>query len=86
VWVVRRAVGAGKNRPDAGLVLSTLRTLLKAAVWVAALALILSVLGFDVTAIVAGLGIGGLAIGLAAQPRPYFPPFPNHLRMGSMRR
>ena len=68
MWVVRRAVGAGKNRPDAGLVLSTLRTFLKAAVWVAALALILSVLGFDVTAIVAGLGIGGLAIGLAAQP------------------
>ena len=35
---------------------------------VTALALILRVLGFDVTAIVAGLGIGGLAIGLAAQP------------------
>jgi small-conductance mechanosensitive channel len=68
LWVVRRAVGAGKGGQDAGLVLSTLRTFLKAGVWVAALALALSVLGFDVTAIVAGLGIGGLAIGLAAQP------------------
>jgi small-conductance mechanosensitive channel len=68
LWVVRRAIGAGKDGQDAGLVLSTLRTFLKAAVWVAALALVLSVLGFDVTAIVAGLGIGGLAIGLAAQP------------------
>jgi small-conductance mechanosensitive channel len=68
LWVVRRAVGAGKVGQDAGLVLSTLQTILKAAVWVSALALILSVLGFDVTAIVAGLGIGGLAIGLAAQP------------------
>jgi small-conductance mechanosensitive channel len=68
LWVVRRSVGAGKDRQDAGLVLSTLRTFLKAAVWVTALALILSVLGFDVTAVVAGLGIGGLAIGLAAQP------------------
>jgi small-conductance mechanosensitive channel len=68
LWVVRRAVGAGKNGPDAGLVLSTLRTFLKAGVWVTALALVLKVLGFDVTAIVAGLGIGGLAIGLAAQP------------------
>jgi small-conductance mechanosensitive channel len=28
----------------------------------------LSVLGFDVTAMIAGLGIGGLAIGLATQP------------------
>jgi small-conductance mechanosensitive channel len=68
LWAVRRAVGAGKDGQDAGLVLSTLRTFLKAAVWVTALALILSILGFDVTAIVAGLGIGGLAIGLAAQP------------------
>jgi small-conductance mechanosensitive channel len=66
--VVRRAVGAGKNGPDAGLVLSTLRKFLKAGVWLTAFALVLHVLGFDVTAIVAGLGIGGLAIGLAAQP------------------
>jgi small-conductance mechanosensitive channel len=35
---------------------------------VIAFAITLSVLGFDVTAIIAGLGIGGLAIGLAAQP------------------
>jgi small-conductance mechanosensitive channel len=68
LWVVRRAVGAGRNGQDAGLVLSTLRTFLKAGVWVTALALVLKALGFDVTAIVAGLGIGGLAIGLAAQP------------------
>jgi small-conductance mechanosensitive channel len=68
LWVVRRAVRAGKDGQDAGLVLSTLGTFVKAGVWVTALALILSVLGFDVTAIVAGLGIGGLAIGLAAQP------------------
>jgi small-conductance mechanosensitive channel len=68
LWMVRRAVGAGKDGQEAGLILSTLRTFLKAGVWVTALALILHVLGFDVTAIVAGLGIGGLAIGLAAQP------------------
>lgn len=50
------------------MVLSALGAFIKAGVWVTALAMILSVLGFDVTAIVAGLGIGGLAIGLAAQP------------------
>jgi small-conductance mechanosensitive channel len=68
LWVIRRALGAGKDGQDAGMVLSTLRTFLRVGVWVSALALALRVLGFDVTAIVAGLGIGGLAIGLAAQP------------------
>jgi small-conductance mechanosensitive channel len=68
LWVVRRAVGAGKRGQDAGLVLSSLRTFLRVVVWVTAFALVLRVLGFDVTAIVAGLGIGGLAVGLAAQP------------------
>src|SRR5262249_7162625 len=52
---------------ESGLVLAALRTVLKLGVWVTALALILSVLGFDVTAILAGLGIGGLAVGLASQ-------------------
>jgi small-conductance mechanosensitive channel len=63
LWLIRRAIGG-----ESGLVLSALRMFLKAGVWVTALALILRVLGFDVTAILAGLGIGGLAIGLAAQP------------------
>jgi small-conductance mechanosensitive channel len=62
-WALRRATGG-----DTGLVLSALTTFLKTGVWVIAFAIVLSVLGFDVTAIVAGLGIGGLAIGLAAQP------------------
>jgi small-conductance mechanosensitive channel len=63
MWVLRRASG-----DTSSLVLSALRAVLKATIWVAALTLILSTLGFDVTAILAGLGIGGLAIGLAAQP------------------
>lgn len=49
------------------LVLSFLRAFLKLIVWIAALVIILSTLGFDITAILAALGIGGLAIGLAAQ-------------------
>ncbi len=63
LWPFRRSV----TLEGSGLVLSALRAFLKLAAWVTAFALILSVLGFDVTAIVAGLGIGGLAIGLAAQ-------------------
>jgi small-conductance mechanosensitive channel len=69
MFVIRRAVGAGREGgANSGLVLSAVRTLLKVGIWVAAVAMILSALGFDVTAIVAGLGIGGLAVGLAAQP------------------
>ncbi len=64
IRLLRRAF-AGEN---SGLVLSALRMFLRAGVSVTALALILWTLGFDVTAILAGLGIGGLAIGRAAQP------------------
>jgi small-conductance mechanosensitive channel len=67
VAVLRRVFG-GASRDDSSLVFSALRALLRAAVWVAAVTMILSTLGFNVTAILAGLGIGGLAIGLAAQP------------------
>jgi small-conductance mechanosensitive channel len=61
--VVRRLAG-GKQT---GLMLSALGAVARVGVWVGAFALALSVLGFDVTAILAGLGIGGLAVGLAAQ-------------------
>ncbi len=57
------AAGQGSS-----LVFSALRAVLKATVWVAAVTWILSLLGVNVTAIIAGLGIGGLAVGLAAQP------------------
>jgi small-conductance mechanosensitive channel len=43
------------------------RFLLRVGVWTVAIVLILSNLGFDVTALVAGLGIGGIAVALAAQ-------------------
>lgn len=39
----------------------------KALLWVVALLLILSNLGYDITALIAGLGIGGIAIALALQ-------------------
>jgi small-conductance mechanosensitive channel len=58
-----------RKRGDASsLVWSALRAAIKATVWVAAIIIILSLLGVNVTAIIAGLGIFGLAIGLAAQP------------------
>jgi small-conductance mechanosensitive channel len=62
-WIFGR-----KSGDTSSLVWAALRTAIKAAVWVAALILILSLLGVNVTAIIAGLGIFGLAVGLAAQP------------------
>ena len=45
----------------------TLSLIARLIVWALALILILDNLGFDVTGLIAGLGIGGLAIGLAVQ-------------------
>jgi small-conductance mechanosensitive channel len=67
LWILRLAFGRAR-REDSSLAFSALRAVLKAVVWVTALSMILSTLGFNLTAILAGLGIGGLAIGLAAQP------------------
>jgi small-conductance mechanosensitive channel len=47
--------------------LSLIHFLVRVAVWSFALLLIFENLGFDVTALVAGLGIGGVAVALAAQ-------------------
>lgn len=67
LWVLWRLIG-GSRGEKSSLVFSALRAILKIGVWVAAFILILNLLGFNVTAILAGLGIFGLAIGLAAQP------------------
>ncbi len=47
--------------------MGSLMAIVKMLVWLIALIFLLSNLGFDVTGIVAGLGIGGIAIALAAQ-------------------
>jgi small-conductance mechanosensitive channel len=47
--------------------LSLIQFIARVGVWSLSLLLILENLGFDVTALVAGLGIGGIAIALAAQ-------------------
>ncbi len=57
----------GETDPQATTGLSLLRLVGRIAVWSIVLLLILDNLGVDVTALVAGLGIGGIAIGLAAQ-------------------
>jgi small-conductance mechanosensitive channel len=69
VRVLRRAIRGGTD--DAGNtspVLGALRGALKIGVWVAALALVLHILGYDVTALVVALAIAVLAVALAARP------------------
>jgi small-conductance mechanosensitive channel len=56
-----------RTRPSMRNALSVIHFLLRVAVWSLALLLIFENLGFDVTALVAGLGIGGVAVALAAQ-------------------
>ena len=64
---MRLARRRGKVTAHGELVISLIGVFIKLAIWIAALVVILSTLGFDITAILAALGIGGLAIGLAAQ-------------------
>ncbi len=47
--------------------INIIRVLVNVIVWILAVILILDNLGVNVTALVAGLGVGGIAIGLAAQ-------------------
>jgi small-conductance mechanosensitive channel len=47
--------------------INVIRVLVNVAVWILATILVLDNLGVNVTALVAGLGVGGIAIGLAAQ-------------------
>ncbi len=47
--------------------INLIKTLLAVAVWTIALLMILSNLDIEITALIAGLGVGGIAIGLAAQ-------------------
>ncbi|PIN99837.1 mechanosensitive ion channel protein MscS [archaeon CG10_big_fil_rev_8_21_14_0_10_43_11] len=62
--LVEKRKGAGEI--DMSL-LDVLSKILKALVWVIAIVLIIQNMGYDVSALVAGLGIGGIAIAFALQ-------------------
>ncbi len=64
--VERRAANAEDNASFESAV-TIIRVLVNVLVWALALILILDNLGVNVTALVAGLGVGGIAIGFAAQ-------------------
>jgi len=58
------------KRPESAVDLhlfSVLRTVINVVIWIVGIASALNSIGFEVTAIVAGLGIGGMALALASQ-------------------
>ena len=57
----------GEDNQHADSVIKLLQVIVKVILWVLGLVLILSNLGLDVTSLIAGMGIGGLAIALALQ-------------------
>jgi small-conductance mechanosensitive channel len=65
--VIRGRVGEDPGATTLGNAMGIIRVLVSVAAFAIALIVILDNLGVNVTALVAGLGIGGIAIGLAAQ-------------------
>jgi len=68
-WLLRRVRNRALSRGHAGTgsLMLLAERLVKAAVFVMAVFTILGILGFNMTTALAGLGIGGLAIGFGAQ-------------------
>lgn len=64
---VEHRVGASDEHSTLGSAVGIIRLLVTVTLFAIAIILILSNLGVNVTGLVAGLGIGGIAIGLAAQ-------------------
>lgn len=59
--------GASRDKSGLANALGVLKWFVNVAIWSVATLMVLSNLGFNVTGLVAGLGVGGIAIGLAAQ-------------------
>jgi small-conductance mechanosensitive channel len=67
IGVIRSRVGEDPGASTLGNAMALIRVFVNVIVFAIALVVILDNLGVNVTALVAGLGIGGIAIGLAAQ-------------------
>ncbi|MBH1977296.1 MAG: mechanosensitive ion channel family protein [Giesbergeria sp.] len=66
-WFINLRQDSLEKDPSTTSALSILNFVSRVVVWAILLLLLLDNLGFDVNALVAGLGIGGIAIGLALQ-------------------
>ena len=68
-YFINKSLSRGNedNKEHNQAVIKTLQLIIRIVLWVFGLILILSNLGIDVTSLIAGLGIGGIAIALALQ-------------------
>jgi small-conductance mechanosensitive channel len=66
-WLDRQRERLSESDPGAITTLQGLSYVVRLAVWSAALLVLLDNLGVDVTTLVAGLGVGGIAVALAVQ-------------------
>jgi small-conductance mechanosensitive channel len=76
VWILQELLGLlvsyrltrdSQQNPAAAAMVKNIQMLLQAVLWVVALLFVLNNLGVNISAAVAGLGIGGVAVALAAQ-------------------
>ena len=67
IGAVRSRVGENPGESTLGNAMSIIRVLVSVTAFAVAIIVILDNIGFNVTTLIAGLGIGGIAIGLAAQ-------------------
>jgi small-conductance mechanosensitive channel len=65
--IEQRAAAQGADQSSLGSAINIIRLLISVVVFAIAAILVLDNLGVNVTGLVAGLGVGGIAIGLAAQ-------------------
>lgn len=65
--VIEHRAGAYEDSSGVGSAMGIIRLLVSIAIFAIALVVVLDNLGVNVTGLIAGLGIGGIAIGLAAQ-------------------
>ncbi|MBI5242810.1 MAG: mechanosensitive ion channel family protein [Elusimicrobia bacterium] len=66
-YALRKAAGASERENGSASAMQVLRLALNIVVWAGALVFVLENLGISISTVVAGLGIGGVAVALAAQ-------------------
>lgn len=66
-WIDRKAANRAGAEGDAIMALALLGFAARVAIWTVVLLVLLDQLGFNITALVAGLGVGGVAVALAVQ-------------------
>lgn len=65
--ITKIMIKKGEEHGDNVSIIRLINTIIKMMLWVGAVVLILSNMGYNVTSLIAGLGIGGVAIALAVQ-------------------